>query len=276
MKWNIICDSSCDLRGITDAEIGYQKVPFIISSGTTDFVDDQALVVSDMIHCVENEPTITHTSCPSPMSWYDKYMLGDYNIAITISKALSGSYNSAIVAKDMLLDDHPEKKVTVIDTYATSGNAIILVQELVKLIHQGLSYEEVIARAEAFVQNEKCVFSLCSFDNLIKNGRMNKITGFLASKLGFWGLGIGVEGKIKIIGKVRGAKSMFRRILTDMEERGLPQHKIVISHCLNAPIAEELKAAIREKLHDIEIEVFETSGLNSYYAERGGLIVCYV
>ena len=276
MKWNIICDSSCDLRGITDAEIGYQKVPFIISSGTTDFVDDQALVVSDMIHCVENEPTITHTSCPSPMSWYDKYMLGDYNIAITISKALSGSYNSAVVAKDMLLDDHPEKKVTVIDTYATSGNAIILVQELVKWIHQGLSYEEVIARAEAFVQNEKCVFSLCSFDNLIKNGRMNKITGFLASKLGFWGLGIGVEGKIKIIGKVRGAKSMFRRILTDMEERGLPQHKIVISHCLNAPIAEELKAAIREKLHDIEIEVFETSGLNSYYAERGGLIVCYV
>lgn len=276
MKWNIICDSSCDLRGITDAEIGYQKVPFIISSGTTDFVDDQALVVSDMIHCVENEPTITHTSCPSPMSWYDKYMLGDYNIAITISKALSGSYNSAVVAKDMLLDDHPEKKVTVIDTYATSGNAIILVQELVKWIHQGLSYEEVIARAEAFVQNEKCVFSLCSFDNLIKNGRMNKITGFIASKLGFWGLGIGVEGKIKIIGKVRGAKSMFRRILTDMEERGLPQHKIVISHCLNAPIAEELKAAIREKLHDIEIEVLETSGLNSYYAERGGLIVCYI
>ncbi|MBQ1491382.1 MAG: DegV family EDD domain-containing protein, partial [Blautia sp.] len=249
MKWNIVCDSSCDLSAISDAAIGYHKVPFIISSGTTDFVDDQNLVVSDMIHCVENEPTITHTSCPSPMSWYDKYMLGDVNIAITISKALSGSYNSAMVAKEMLAEDHPEKKVTVLDTFATSGNAILLVQELVNLIHQGLSYEEVIERAQAYVAKEKCIFSLCSFDNLIKNGRMNKITGFIASKLGFWGLGIGDEGKIKIIGKVRGAKTMFKRIITDMEERGLPQNKIVISHCLNASLAEELKETIKEKWH---------------------------
>ena len=276
MKWNIVCDSSCDLSAISDTTIGYQKVPFIISSGATDFVDDSALVVSDMINCVENEPTITHTSCPSPMSWYDKFMLGDVNIAITISKHLSGSYNSAMVAKEMMAEDHPEKKVTVIDTYATSGNAILLVQELVNLIHQGLSYEEVIAQAEAYVAKEKCIFSLCSFDNLIKNGRMNKITGFIASKLGFWGLGIGDEGKIKIIGKVRGAKTMFKRIITDMEERGLPQKKIVIAHCLNASLAEELKETIKEKWHSIEVEVFETSGLNSYYAERGGLIVCYI
>ena len=276
MKWNIVCDSSCDLKDIGDASIGYQKVPFIISSGSTDFVDDPGLVVSDMIACVESEPTITHTSCPSPMSWYDKFMMGDYNIAVTISKSLSGSYNSAMVAKDMLAEEHPEKKVVVLDTFATSGNAILLVQELVSLIQQGLSYEEVIDRAQAYVQKEKIVFSLCSFDNLIKNGRMSKLTGFLASKLGFWGLGIGDEGKIKIIGKVRGAKAMFRRVLADMEERGLPQSKIVISHCLNAPLAEELKALLKERWHHLEVDVFETSGLNSYYAERGGLIVCYI
>ncbi len=277
MKWNIVCDSSCDLNSVKEDNIGFQKVPFIISSGDRDFIDDGSISISEMMNCVEAEKTITHTSCPAPGSWHSKLKKGEYNIVVTISKELSGSYNSAMIAKSMFLEEHPHEHIEVINTNGTSGIAVLLVKEIVRLIEQGNDYDRVIECASDYVKREKVIFSLCSFDNLIKNGRINKITGTIASKLGFWGMGIGdSNGKIQMIGKVRGINAMIRRIVEDMEQRGMPQSCIAISHCLNASLAEKLRDVLIEKWRNIEIVISETSGLNSYYAERSGIIVGYI
>lgn len=277
MKWNIVCDSSCDLNSVKEDNVGFQKVPFIISSGDRDFIDDGSISISEMMNCVEAEKTITHTSCPAPGSWHSKLKKGEYNIVVTISKELSGSYNSAMIAKSMFLEEHPHEHIEVINTNGTSGIAVLLVKEIVRLIEQGNDYDRVIECASDYVKREKVIFSLCSFDNLIKNGRINKITGTIASKLGFWGMGIGdSNGKIQMIGKVRGINAMIRRIVEDMEQRGMPQSCIAISHCLNASLAEKLRDVLIEKWRNIEIVISETSGLNSYYAERSGIIVGYI
>ncbi len=277
MKWNIVCDSACDIKDIDIPGAGYYRVPFIITSGEENFVDDGSIKITEMIEKVEIEKTAARSSCPSPQVWFERFAEADCSIAITISSGLSGSYNSALTAKEMLAEDFPDKKVYIVDTLGTSGLSDLMVLELKKILAEANDYETVTKRAQEFMDKTKIVFALCSYNNLIKNGRMNPLKGFIASTLGFWGVGIGDEsGKIKILGSMRGAKKVFAKIYEDMETRGFELNKIFITHCLNTDMANELKEFLLNKNPDFEITIMETSGLNSFYAERGGLIVAYV
>lgn len=100
MKWNIITDSSCDLivSNNTDEDIQITSVPFIISIGDNEFVDDEHLDVNVMLEAMEHCPEASHTSCPSPQSWVEQFEKAEQSIALTISSELSGSFNSAMVA----------------------------------------------------------------------------------------------------------------------------------------------------------------------------------
>ena len=103
---------------------------------------------------------------------------------------------------------------------------------------------------------------------------MSRITGFLAGKLGFWGIGIGSEqGTIEIKEKVRGNKKALNAILKDIKERATNIKTVVICHCQNAEFAESLKNAIQNISHTVEVKIMPTRGLCSYYAEKGGLII---
>ena len=114
-------------------------------------------------------------------------------------------------------------------------------------------------------------------NNLIKNGRMSRIAGFIAGKFNLWGIGIGDDqGAIRIKQKVRGKRMALEAIIDDMKERMAEPTAVVISHCQNPELAETLKEAIEKLWHNIIVKVVPTRGLCSYYAERGGLIVAYL
>ena len=105
---------------------------------------------------------------------------------------------------------------------------------------------------------------------------MSRLTGFVARKLGMWGIGIASDqGTIAIKGKSRGPEKAISIIIGDMTERGFSGERVVISHCKNESFAEKLKSAILEKWQSAEISLRETRGLDSFYAERGGIIIAY-
>ena len=95
MRWNIVTDSSCDLPPVDnkDEQVRVSSVPFIISVGEKDFVDDAALDTDTMLKAMEQCKSASHTSCPTPQSWIEEFEKADQNIAITISSQLSGSMN---------------------------------------------------------------------------------------------------------------------------------------------------------------------------------------
>lgn len=99
MKWSIVTDSSCDLLPMSrqNGEIQISSVPFVISIGNQDFVDDENLDTQEMLQAMEHEKALSHTSCPSPNAWLGQFEKADYIIAITISSQLSGSMNSALL-----------------------------------------------------------------------------------------------------------------------------------------------------------------------------------
>lgn len=135
MKWNIVTDSSCDMFGFDkDYEnIVFSSVPFTISVGDENFIDDQNLDVDGMIDSMDACAQASHTACPSPHAWLEKFEQEGNVIAITISSKLSGSYNSACAAKDMVLENQPDKKITVIDSRSTGPEMVLLVKRSARL-----------------------------------------------------------------------------------------------------------------------------------------------
>lgn len=214
MNWNIITDSSCDLLPSTspDGRIRLASVPFTIRIGERDFVDDEHLDTMEMLYAMEQEHSAGHTSCPTPDAWLAQFEQADCAIAITISSQLSGSMNSALAARDMALEKNPDKKIVILDSLSTGPEVLLCVKEIERLIRQGLSFDDIAAHARGFLQKTKILFALSSFDNLIKNGRIHRLTGMLAKALGIWGIGSGSdEGKIAFESKARGAKRSCRR-----------------------------------------------------------------
>ena len=278
MKWNIIADSSCDLFTLEKAytDISFSTIPFVISVDGKDYIDDETLNTSQMVLIMEESKKASHTACPSPEAWYEQFEKPGYAIAITISSRLSGSYNSASTAMNMILETYPDKKIALIDSQSTGPEMIMIVRKLCKLIESGADFDTVVTGANEYAKRTHIVFALSSFGNLIKNGRMSRIAGFLAGRLHLWGIGIGSEeGTIQIKQRARGKRMAVEAIIDDIRERRNNPGEVVISHCQNPELAQSLKESIEKAWHDAHVTVIPTRGLDSYYAERGGLIVAY-
>ncbi|MBR5048223.1 MAG: DegV family protein, partial [Erysipelotrichaceae bacterium] len=135
--------------------------------------------------------------------------------------------------------------------------------------------DEIVTRANELVGRLNIVFSLCSFENLVRNGRMNRIVGLIATKLNIWGIGMGNKGVIDIVGKAKGVRNMVRNVVEHMKNTCADAHRVIISHCLNEETAEMLKQQISEAFPNVSVSVYPTRGLDSFYAERGGVIIGY-
>ena len=105
---------------------------------------------------------------PSPDAFLEAYKGAENVIAITITGGLSGSQNSAQLAKNMLLEEAPETNIEVFDSLSASGEMVLFVQKANELIAQGLSYEEVVAALKDYLASTKLLFVLARVDNLVK------------------------------------------------------------------------------------------------------------
>lgn len=278
MKWSIVADTSCDMYkselGIT--EIGFVTIPFTIRIDDMDYIDDESLSISEFLDKMERGKSGLTTACPSPGQWADAFNSADQTIAITISSALSGSHGSANVARNMVLRENPGKKILLLDSKSTGPAMALCIRKLKEWVEAGHSIEGIAELAGNFIEKTNTVFALCSFDNLVKNGRINSIMGFLAKKLGLWGVGIDNRGELLIKGKTRGRRNALGMILDDMMGRGYCGGDVAINHCQNEGLAMRLKSLIQEQWGMAKVTIRPTRGLDSFYAERGGLIVAYM
>ena len=197
--------------------------------------------------------------------------------AITISSSLSGSYNSAMVAREMVLESHPEKRIHVLDSLSTGGEMALAIWKANDLVAEGLSLGEVVRQWEIWFQGRQVLFALASFDNLVKNGRLSRLAGFMAGVMSMRAVGRGSEdGKLEMLHKTRGETRMLALLLEEMDHRGYQGlEPAVISHCQNEAAALLLKNGIEKKWPGAKVVVLPCSGLTSFYAESGGIIVGY-
>lgn len=277
MKWNIISDSSLDMKCFEtkNPDIKFSMVPFTMLIDGKEFVDDDSLDRDELVKAIIDGDDLK-SACPPPAVFEELYDGEANNIVITISSNLSGSYNSAMSAKDMFLEEHPDAKIVVISSFAAGPELALCIEDMIENIESGKTLEEVEELAVKYFAEHHTTFALCSFDNLVRNGRMNKLSYVLAKALSMWGIGVGSdEGKIEVVGKTRGDKKVVLEIIKIMKDSNFDGKKCYISHCFNEPVALLLEEKVKQEFPGVETKVLDTHGITSFYAEKEGIIVGY-
>ncbi len=278
MKWNIVLDSSCDLRK-EDAkgDIGFSVVPLSIIVGGREFVDDENLSIDELLSAMEIEKKASSSACPSPESFLEEFKKAENTICVTMTSALSGTNNSARIAKEMLAEISPEKNVHIIDSHSTAGKMVLMKRKAEDLIEEGKEFSEICDILDALNENLHLTFALGGYDNLIKTGRMSKIAGILATSLGIRAVAIATSaGEIEVVKKPRGENNAINAMADIMAEtKNMQNMPIVISHCKNYEGALAAKEVFKTKLKTDDITIVDCKGLTTFYTMEKGLIIGY-
>lgn len=265
-------DSSSDLPRIPGMDIAF--VPMIISTNECSFTDNAHLNVTEMLDYLAGHKGRSYTACPSVDAWLTTFEGADEVYAVTITSGLSGSYNAAMAARELYLHDHPETRIAVFDSLSTGPELLLILELLKKLTDAGLPFEEVEAQVREYQKHTRLFFSLQSVHNLAQNGRVSKVAAAAVGMLGIRIIGTASpEGTLAQLAKCRGDKKAIPELLSFVAEAGCTGGKIRITHVENPELAEKYAAAFREKWPGADIAISKSSGLCSYYAERGAVLV---
>lgn len=278
MTWKIVTDSGCDLRSLESQskELQFERVPLTLQIGTEIFRDDDGLDIDNMMATMYQSSKAATSSCPSPDAFLQAYKGVDNVIAVTITGTLSGSHNSARMAKNDLLEDYPNANIHVIDSLSASGEVDLIVLELERLINLGLSFEEVVERITAYQEKTRLIFVLAKVDNLVKNGRLNKLVGKVVGLLNIRMVGqASKEGTLELLQKARGQKKAVSALVEEIQKAGYKGGKVYIAHANNPKICEQISEKIKAIYPDAVIQTGRTSGLCSFYAEDEGILMGY-
>ena len=268
----IIADSSADIKAVEG--VCFQSVPMTIRAGGRDFVDNEQLDTAAMLDFLASHNGPSGTACPSPESWMSAFEGADEILVVCITGSLSGTWSSAMAARELYLQSHPDVKIHIFDSLSTGPEMLLLIEKLASLICEGKSFDEICAAGEEYLSSTHLLFILRSVHNLAQNGRVSKLVAGAIGILGIQILAVASEqGTIEPVEKCRGDKKARSAMVQAMYERGYRGGKVRISHAQNSEAAIAIERALRERFPLADIKTRPCGGLCSYYAERGGVIV---
>lgn len=272
MNYKIVADSSADIRDL--GGFPYAVAPLKIITSEKEYVDDGTLDVEQMVADLLHYKGASSTACPSVGDWLTAFADAENIFCLTISGNISGSCNSARMAKAAYEEEHPDRRVYVIDSLSTGPEMKLLMDKLVELIGEGLSFDRICAEIAAYQLHTNLLFMLESLKNLANNGRVHHAVAKVIGLLGIRMVGMASEeGTLQPLDKCRGEQGALKAIVKRLQEMGYHGGKVCIAHCLNEAGALQLKAQILKEFLQAKIEIYKTGGLCSFYAEKGGLLI---
>ncbi len=273
-KIKIVADSSADV--LTLKEIDFGLAPLKITTKERDFIDNAALDVAEMVTWFDSYNGTSKTSCPNPGDWIAAFGDAEEIFCITITSGLSGSYNSASVAKGIYEGEHPGSRVYVIDSLSAGPELVLMIEKLEEYIGQGMSFEDICRNIEEYKKQTGLVFMLASLKNFAANGRVSPAVAKMAGILNIRVVGkASDQGTLEPLHKCPGEVKSLRAIVSHLKEAGLKTGKVKIAHCENESGATKLADMIRQAFPKVETGIHICRGLCSYYAEKGGMLVGY-
>lgn len=271
-KIRLVSDSASDLTSLEYADFAYS--PMKIITAEREFVDDSSLDVDGMVSFFDKYKGKSRTSCPNTADWLEAF--GDANdiICVTITSALSGSYNSATAAKKIYEAEHEGRRVFVIDSLSAGPEITLIVRKLEEYIKGGAAYEDICESITEYKKNTGLIFMLKSLKNFANNGRVSPVVAKLAGLAGICIVGKASEqGTLEPTHKCRGEARSIDTLVADLEKLGFKDGCVSIGHCRNIHAAESLKNKIKEKFAKAKVEIHSMRGLCCFYAEVGGILV---
>lgn len=277
MSYKIIIDSCGELLDEWKQDEHFESVPLTLNVGGETIIDDAAFNQSEFLKKVAACETCPKSACPSP----ERYMKAfdcdaDHVYAVTLSAELSGSYNSAVLGRNLLHEEQPDKKIYVFNSRSASIGETLIGLKIKECEEAGYTFEEVVSTVEEYIAEQNTFFVLDNLETLRKNGRLSTVKAFVASALKIKPvMGATPEGTICQLDQARGINKALIKMVQHIVDKTINSEKkvLAISHCNCLDRAMLLKNAIQEKLPVKKIVVLDTAGVSSMYANDGGVIV---
>lgn len=217
--FQIISDGSCDLPPELTKEKNIIVVPFYVSFDDVNYQKEIVEIgIRDFYQKMVDEPDVyPKSSMPSTQDYVDAFLpvvkKGIPIICICITTKFSGSMQSAINAKNMLLESYPDARIKIIDATVNTVLQGQYVLEAVRMQENGANYEKTISRLEAIKSTGRIFFTVGNMEYLQHGGRIGKVAGIAGSVLGIKPIITLKQGEIFPSGIARGRKKSMEKTI---------------------------------------------------------------
>lgn len=278
MAYKIIGDSCLDLTAEMKKDPRFQMVPLTLQVDDVTVTDDETFDQLAFLKLVAASPNCPKTACPSPEAFKEAYECEEEDVfVITLSSHLSGTYNSAVLGKNLYEEEHGagSKHILLVDSESASAGELNLALMIRDLYDAGLDFDAVSEQILRRRDEQKTYFVIDSLEPLRKNGRLTGLQAFFATALNIKPVMGADHGVIVKLDQARGINKAFARMCEiAVKEAGDPSDKrAVIAHCNNRERAELVKVELESRAAFREIVITETAGVATVYAGDGGIVL---
>ncbi|WP_022774072.1 DegV family protein [Butyrivibrio sp. AE2015] len=276
MSYKIVVDSCCDLPVEYRKNPKFEVVPLILEIDGNVIVDDDTFDQADYLAKVAASENCAKTACPSPELYMSAYDCdADDVYVVTLSSKLSGSYNSALLGKDLFHEEKGNKNIHIIDSLSACCGEANIALKAMELAESGLSFNEVVIEVEKYRDEMATYFVLDSLDTLRKNGRLTGMKALVATTLNIKPVCIGARGEImqksQGIGIRKALVKMTEIVASEIEN---PEEKrLMITHVNCYERACVVRDLILKKVPFKETLIVDAAGVATTYAGDGGIVV---
>ncbi len=277
MEYVIVMDScgECTARMKEDERV--ISAPLTLQVDDHIIIDDDTFDQADFLRKVAESPNCPKSACPSPDHYKEAFEKAEKRAyGVTLTAELSGSYNSAMLAKDLVLEERPELQIHIFNSRSASVGETLITEKIQECEEKGMEFSEVVETVENYINTQNTYFVLENLETLRKNGRLSNLKAFVASALKIKPvMGATPEGTIIQLDQARGMnKALVKMVDYVAGAAEDPEQKILgITHCNCPERAEAVKNAILEKISVKDVILLDTAGVSSMYATDGGVIV---
>lgn len=274
--YQIISDGSCDLPKELVKEKGVEVVPFYVSFDEKTYLKemeeipvrefyDKMVEVEDVVYPKSSLPSVSDYAAV-----FEKYAKEEMPIiCICISTKFSGSYQSAMSAKDEILESYPQERIVIIDSMMDTVLQGMFVLEAVSLREKGIGFDETVDRLLAIRDTGRIFFTVGGVSYLKHGGRIGKVAGAAASLLDIRPLITLKEGEIFSSGLARSRKKSLESVMSLLEKHirelisegcSMKDYTISIGYGYDIAEAEDFLKRTKERFRDL----FETENIRLY------------
>lgn len=275
-KIKIIVDGSCDLSNDIIKKFNIDVIGLNVLFGEESFVAGEEIDNDTFYKKMSDSKELPKTSCPSPEKFLEAYNCEEEEVLVlTLSSKLSGTYSSAILARDIFLKEYKSKNIQIIDTMNGSIGFGLLVIRAAKLIQEGKNIEEVISDIEIKKQEVILYGTLETLENAIKGGRVKPLAGKIINSLNFKVIIQVVDGIVKPVDKARGESNSLKKLI-DYLESNIEESKtktLAIGHANCKEKAIKVKDMVEKKYEFKDVVISEVGSVMGTYTSTGAILI---
>ena len=274
----IVTDSTADLTEEEVKQFEISIVPMNISIDDDNYIDGVTITKEEFKQKMIESAELPKTAQPSIGRFVEVYdelgKNGDSVISIQMMRSISGTVDAARQAADIT-----ETNVTVVDSDFTSRSMGMIVKEAAKAAQEGKTVEEILEIVEDAKKRTTLYLTVINLDNLIKGGRISQVMGMFSNLLNIKLFLQVINGKIEIIQKGRGLKSLQKKydeIFEQMKATPNGIQEIGIMHAGLSDFNEGNIARVRELFPDVPLTIVTTSPIIMSHTGVDAMAITYL